>query len=291
MSKRRKWTAGVVCVVLMAMLTPAAMALDFPIPGEPEPEGGYIVDYTLGDWTSVLDATVTFQVGSVLPAGAVIETRDDCDVHFKNCNFESGAMLLVGTDVAEAYNGIVTFHGVDFAVNGVSVPADATSIAGIDLDGKTLSGYFANGDELEYFEIYVYIHWQMSVKLVGLDGPSVIDVVIDIKPDSADNTINLGSMGVIPIGILSTADFDATQVDPWTVELAGSGVAVRGKGSKLLSSIKDLNGDGLMDLDVKVETENLDPGQFQDGAAVLTGQTYDGLEIQGSDTITIVPAE
>ena len=290
MRTESKWS--LVCVVLMALLTPAALALDFPISGEPEPEGGYIVDYTLGDWTSVFDATVTFQVGSVLPAGAVIETKDDCNVHFKNCNFEADAMLLVAIDDTDpTYNGIVTFHGVDFAVNGVSVPADATSIAGIDLGGKTLSGYFANGDELEYFEVFVYIFEEMSVKLVGLDGPSVIDVVIDIKPDSADNTINLGSMGVIPVGILSTADFDATQVDPWTVELAGSGVAVRGKGSKLLSSVKDLNGDGLMDLDVKVETENLDPGLFQDGTAILTGQTYDGLDIQGSDTITIVPTE
>lgn len=125
----------------------------------------------------------------------------------------------------------------------------------------------------------------------GSTPPEPIQVDIDIKPESADNVVNLGSMGVIPVGILSTEDFDATQVDPWSVELAGAGVAVRGKGSKLLSSEKDLNGDGLMDLEVKVETENLDPGLFQDGAAILTGETYDGQEIQGADLITIVPAE
>jgi hypothetical protein len=130
---------------------------------------------------------------------------------------------------------------------------------------------------------------------VILSGTGVVEVVyvdIDIKPDSEDNTVNLGSNGVIPVGILSTVEFDATQVDPESISLAGAGVAVRGKGNKLLSSIKDLNGDGLLDLEVKVDTENLDPGQFQNGYAILTGQLYGGtcgLEIEGMDFIRVVP--
>jgi hypothetical protein len=40
-----------------------------------------------------------------------------------------------------------------------------------------------------------------------------------------------------------------------------------------------------------VETENLDPGEFQDGYAVLTGTTFGGDDIQGADEITIVPPE
>ncbi|MEN8127655.1 MAG: hypothetical protein ABFR90_07600 [Planctomycetota bacterium] len=284
MRTMRGWQMSVVCVVVMALMTPAVMAVDFV--ADPNI---YFVDYVLGSWNTIYDASVTFQVGSELPADGTILTKDGCDVHFENCFFGPDAFLWVGADDTNpVYNGSITFHGTEFKINDVNVPSGTTSI---DLDAETLSGYFANGDQLEYFEIYVYIHGQMSVNLVWLDGPSVIDVVVDIKPDSADNTVNLGSMGVIPVGILSTADFDATQVDPWTVELAGADVAMRGKGSKLLSSVKDLNGDGLMDLEVKVETENLDPGQFQDGAADLTGETYGGLKIQGSDIITIVPVE
>jgi hypothetical protein len=75
------------------------------------------------------------------------------------------------------------------------------------------------------------------------------------------------------------------------VELAGSGVAVRGKGDKYLAHEEDINGDGLLDLVCKVETENLDPGSFQDGYAILTGETYDDLSIVGIDEITIVPPE
>ncbi|MFH1884703.1 MAG: leucine-rich repeat domain-containing protein [Planctomycetota bacterium] len=118
-----------------------------------------------------------------------------------------------------------------------------------------------------------------------------ISVEIDIKPGSYPNTINLGSFGLVPVAILSSDGFDATTVDPDTVELAGSGVAVRGKGSKLMAHEEDINGDNLVDLLVQVSTENLDPDSFQDGYAILTGSTYDGQAIKGQDEITIVPPE
>jgi hypothetical protein len=120
--------------------------------------------------------------------------------------------------------------------------------------------------------------------------PCLTPVQIDIKPGSYPNSINLGSNGVIPVAILSTEDFDATQVDPGTVTLGGAGVAVKGKGTKLLASSEDVNGDNLLDLSLKILTENLEEGQFQDGSAILTGQTYEGDNIQGQDTVSIVPS-
>jgi len=114
-------------------------------------------------------------------------------------------------------------------------------------------------------------------------------VKIDIKPGSHPNAVNLGTQGLIPIAILSSPDFDATTVDPETVELAGAGVAVRGKGDKYMAHEEDVDGDGLVDLVVQVSTENLEPGSFQDGYAVLTGQTHDGTPFEGRDEITIVP--
>ncbi len=116
-------------------------------------------------------------------------------------------------------------------------------------------------------------------------------VDIDIKPGSYPNSINLGSHGSIPVAILSSEEFDATTVDPETVTLAGSGVAVRGKGNKFMAHEDDVNGDGLVDLVVQVETENFDPSSFQDGSAILTGTTYEGKSIEGSDEINIVPHE
>jgi len=114
-------------------------------------------------------------------------------------------------------------------------------------------------------------------------------VEIDIKPGSYPNSINLGSHGLVPVAILSNSDFDATTVDPETVALAGADVTVRGKSNKYMAHEEDVNGDGLADLVLQVATENLDPGAFQDGYVFLTGNTYDGQEIEGSDEITIVP--
>ena len=121
--------------------------------------------------------------------------------------------------------------------------------------------------------------------------PDVTQVEIDIKPGSYPNSVNLGSRGVVPLAILSSGEFDATQVDAGTVTFAGAGVAVRGKGSRYLAHEEDVNGDYLLDLVVQVETENLDPGGFQDGYACVSGQTYGGEKIEGCDEITVVPLE
>jgi len=63
-------------------------------------------------------------------------------------------------------------------------------------------------------------------------GPCVIRVAIDIKPGSDPNSINLSSAGVVPVAILSSATFDATQVDPASVTLAGARVKLIGKGDR-----------------------------------------------------------
>ena len=122
-----------------------------------------------------------------------------------------------------------------------------------------------------------------------VSGPLLVE--IDIKPGSYPNAINLGAYGLIPVAIVSTMDFDATTVDPATVQLAGAGVDVRGKSDRFMAHEEDVNGDGLIDLVLQVATENLDQGSFQDGYAILTGTTYSGQSIEGTDEITIVPSK
>lgn len=118
-----------------------------------------------------------------------------------------------------------------------------------------------------------------------------LEVAIDIKPGSYPNAINLGSYGLVPVAILSSEDFDATTIDPNTIELALATVAVRGKSNKFMAHQEDVNGDGLVDLLLQVANKDLVPNSFQDGYAVLTGETYDGVSIKGEDEITIVPPE
>lgn len=152
------------------------------------------------------------------------------------------------------------------AGNNAAVPADLTK----DLEGNPRIVNFV-------------------VDMGAYEYAIVVQVQIDIKPGSYPNAINLGSNGVVPVAILSSADFDAASVDAQTVTLAGASVAVRGKGSKELAAFEDIDGDGRLDLVVHVVTENLLPGLFQDGFAVLEGRTFGGNAIRGQDEIVVVP--
>jgi hypothetical protein len=129
----------------------------------------------------------------------------------------------------------------------------------------------------------VQVHYENGLHGLGYDGR----VQIDIKPGSDPNSINLGSNGTVPVAIFSTADFDATSVDPTSVTLADAEVKVKGNGTPMASE-QDVNQDGLTDLVVHVSTSGL---ALTDGdvEAVLEGETFDGLRIQGSDFVRIVP--
>jgi parallel beta-helix repeat protein len=129
---------------------------------------------------------------------------------------------------------------------------------------------------------------------VVIKGPALADPVvesigveIDIKPGSGENSINLGSNGVVPVAILSTKSFDARTVNPTTVTIAGAQVKVKGKGTPM-ASLQDVNGDGLVDLVVHVSTEAL---ELTAGAtrAFLEAKTFGGTPIVGSDWVRIVP--
>jgi len=126
----------------------------------------------------------------------------------------------------------------------------------------------------------------------GLFNPStivftpVISVEIDIKPESDDNTINLGSKGNIPVAILSSATFDATKIDPATVALANSSVKLKGKGTAM-ASVEDVNDDGRDDLVVHIDTTALEL-TGEDVEAVLTGKLETGQPFRGLDSVTIV---
>jgi len=128
------------------------------------------------------------------------------------------------------------------------------------------------------------------LRLAEVTVPTV-GVTVDIKPGSEVNPINLKSQGVIPVAVLSSDTFDATRIDPATVLLAGAGVAVGGDDGRYVAAAEDVNGDGILDLVLHMETEELDPAQLAEGYAVLTGSTVDGVPFEGQDIITIVPGD
>lgn len=127
----------------------------------------------------------------------------------------------------------------------------------------------------------------LRIELEYATAEKIRNVSIDIKPGSFPNSINLGSEGNIPVAILSSSDFDATAVDVATILLSNASVIVKRNGS-YAAAAEDINGDGLPDLVVHVNTASLAVDGLAD-EAVLTGQTLDGQKIQGKDPIRVVP--
>ncbi len=109
----------------------------------------------------------------------------------------------------------------------------------------------------------------------------VLGVDMDIKPGSDPNSINLKSKGVVPVAILTTDEFNANAVDPDMVFFAGA-LPVR-------STECDVDGDGDLDLLFHFNTQELEDLDEDSTEATLTGATYSGQPIQGTDTVNIVP--
>jgi hypothetical protein len=112
-------------------------------------------------------------------------------------------------------------------------------------------------------------------------------VAIDIKPGSDPNCLNINGRGVIPVAVLSDQTFDAATIDITTLSLGGLDVRVRGNKGPLCS-LEDANGDGLNDMVCQFQD---DPDYWDVGEdeATLKGKLVDGIEIEGTDLICIVP--
>ena len=84
----------------------------------------------------------------------------------------------------------------------------------------------------------------------------------------------------MPVAILSTTGFDVGTVDPETVVFAGT--------APKKWTTEDIDGDGDIDLLLHFDTEKLNL-TVSNTEATLTGQTTEGREISGSDSVRIVP--
>lgn len=120
---------------------------------------------------------------------------------------------------------------------------------------------------------------------------------IDITPTEHPNPVNLGSGGLLPVAILSTATFDARDVDPSTVTLgdeAGTDTPVaKQKNGRYHAKIEDVNGDGRRDMVVMFETPSLVANGDLTASStelVLRGFLKDGCtNFRGTDSVRVTP--
>ncbi len=120
-----------------------------------------------------------------------------------------------------------------------------------------------------------------------LDLDLVLEAIaVDIQPGNATNPINPTSQGVVPVAILGSGSFDVADVDVTTLAFGPDGASPAHNAGGHLA---DLNGDGYRDLlsHYPMRETGLAPG---DETACVTGTLFDGIPIEGCDSVTFVPS-
>jgi hypothetical protein len=113
--------------------------------------------------------------------------------------------------------------------------------------------------------------------------PAAEEIVIDIKPGSDTNPINLRSQGLVPVALI---DFDPSILEGATMTFAGA--------EALRWAVEDVDGDGDLDVICHFRTQELELDRDSINAGVEIG-TYDEIADQevtsyaGEDTVSIVP--
>ncbi len=118
---------------------------------------------------------------------------------------------------------------------------------------------------------------------------ALIEVEIDIKPGGDPNSIHCNNeKGVISVAILTTPDFDATTVDHTTVTFEGaSETHVDKRTGQPRRHEEDVDGDG--DTDLVFHFRYGDTGlTCASTEGTLSGETFDGIPIEGSDAVNMV---
>lgn len=111
-------------------------------------------------------------------------------------------------------------------------------------------------------------------------------MAVDVRPGNATSPINPTRQGVVPVAILGSESFDVADVDVTTLAFGPDGATpVHDVGGHLA----DLNGDGYRDLlsHYPMRETGLAPG---DETACVTGTLFDGIPIEGCDSVTFVPS-
>ena len=176
-----------------------------------------------------------------------------------------------------------------FLIDGVDTLLGASDVTS---DGDDLTRSAAINVELVQGETYVVRVTSEGGTALGSDPNYTLKVIsavpvnptvtIDIKPGSDPNSVNPRSKGVVPVAVLGSTDFDATQIDYSTVTFGPDGASPAHDGH-----VEDVNDDGYPDMVFHFKTR--DTGIIcGDTKATLMGDTFDGLSVTGTDTVKTV---
>ena len=249
---------GILAILLCA--APSGWAVTF--------DDGLEHDYEiLGDYVQVDNATLNLLPGAYIDW--YLAANAGSTVNIKGGKVDMFVLVNLGSNV--------TVYGTDFKIGGEPVPNGKRLIK-----YDTLTGSYENG---ELFSLVINCYYEIggdyatiTLAAPGSNGPTPID--IDIKPGGNPNNINLRSKGVVPVAVLTTTDFDASNVDPESVTFAGA--------SPERWKLCDVDGDGNVDILFHFKIQKLLGLDKNSTEATLMCETFDGDTITGTDTVRII---
>jgi hypothetical protein len=136
-----------------------------------------------------------------------------------------------------------------------------------------------------FFVIPSYVQAQEETCLPTL-------VMIDVKPGSDTNKINLSSNGLLPVAVLSTQDFDATLFTPKMAHLSDAAAPMGCAGAAAVRwNYTDVNGDGLVDLVFFFPIQDINLTSSTTAVMLMAHGTYGStvIHIEGTDSVLIKP--
>jgi len=247
--------------------------------GQGGPDQGNVVLAKYSDYNNASQATSyvqvnTYQVQTITAGDVGSLWRFTYDAKIGNLEADSNASAYIQTIAP------ITFFQTAIVSNDSTNLPDTWGTYTLDL----FITPFLEGNSLLFgFSATSTNYNGSAVFYDNLSFVKVFMVTIDIKPDSQINNINPGSKGVIAVSVLTSEDFDALQVDPDTVQFGPAGTAK----AHSQAHVEDVDNDGDMDLQLHFKTQETGI-QCGDTEATLTGNTWGGTPIMGTDSVNTV---
>jgi len=237
---------------------------------------GKNVERIENDYLMVKGGTVNLYPGAYVDDG--IYAFDGSTVNIYAGELGAGSFITLLGINSTASTAVVTIYGTEFKVD--DYPCDYGKVTLTGGSGTLTGEYDYYGDTSE-INLWILSDTPINLQPPLSDGPK--EITIDIKPGGNPNNINLKSRGVVPVAILTTDVFDAGDVDPETVEFAGT--------KPVRSMLCDVDDDGNDDLLFHFKTQELFENDLNEDStdATLTGEVYNGDVISGTDKVWIVP--
>jgi len=196
-----------------------------------------------------------------------------CDLAVLSLSSGDEVLVDCGSITVTVVSGSVT---AEYTVGGETATVTLDEGESLTFDPDTAS--FSTGDDTT---VTITIGDQ-TITIGANQTLTVHSVNVDIKPDDAQNVVNPQAKGVLTVAILSSAEFDATTVDPLSVKF-GPNQATE---SHRRGHIEDVNRDGLKDMVLHFNIQDI--GILENTTELeLFGRTTDGDVIRGSDNIVL----